>query len=115
MPDSTLLINDVGHACPDNAEGRLHPILFLYRALGVTEQNKGQAVALRKALVRLGRIGTDADDRRACLFEGFIAVSEAAHFRRAARRIVLRIEKQDNGTPAKQIGKMNGVTSTSTC
>ena len=41
VPDNTPSINDIGHARPENAEGLLDPILPLYSAIRVTQQEKG--------------------------------------------------------------------------
>ena len=56
-----------------------------------------------EAGVRLGRVGADAENRRAGLLELAPVVADVARLRRAARRLVLGVEVDDDGPPRRSL------------
>src|SRR5882762_2549341 len=97
LRDAAFRVDDEGLAARDfhQAERAAQHAVGLGGFLGaVRQQGEGQAMLLRKLLVRSDIIDADAEDHGAQFIERENVVAEFAGLRGAARRVVLRIEIQ---------------------
>src|SRR5262249_54910972 len=91
----------VRDAAGEHAERRGDAVLLPDGAAAVREQGERQPVFGCELPVRLRRVGADADHLGARVLEVLVLVPERARFLRAAGRVVLRIEVEDDGLPTE--------------
>src|SRR5262245_61794610 len=91
--DDTLRIDHEGLALRETRD--THDVIAVRNLLvRVRENGEGQSVFVRKLLVRFDVIDADAEDLRIRLAKRKNVVAEFASLRRAAGRLIFRIEVQ---------------------
>ena len=100
--DHPLTIDDVSDPSGQQPEHRRHPEGLAQLIAGVDQQGVWQLVAGDEALVAAGVIAAHSPHLGAEALQIGMAVAEGAGLHRAARGVVLRIEKQHQG-PATEL------------
>src|SRR5262249_32327601 len=87
------------------AECRRHAVLLAHRAAPVGEQEERQLVLGGEFLVRRLAVGADPDHLGAGVLQVLVLVTEGTGFLGAPRRVVLRVEVEDDGLLAALVGQ----------
>src|SRR5207253_8801392 len=87
---------------------RRHAVLLAHGTASVSEQDERQVVLRGEFLVRRRGVGADADHLGARVLKVLVLVAEGARFLRAARRVVLRVEVEDDRLPAAVVAQPHG-------
>ena len=109
VPHDPLAVDDEGGPPGEEAEGGLDAEERADLAVGVAEERHRQLVLAGEALVRVERVGADADDLGPGLDEGVVAVAEAAGLDGAAGGVVLRIEEDDDALVGVELREGDGL------
>src|SRR5206468_3306773 len=105
VADDPLPVDHEGDAAREEAERRRHAVLPAHGAARVGEQDERQVVPGGELLVRRRGVGADADHLGASVLEVLVLVAEGACFLRAAGRVVLRVEVEDDRLPAAVVAQ----------
>src|SRR5436309_3119107 len=105
VADDPLPVDHEGDAAREEAERRRHAVLPAHGAARVGEQDERQVVPGGELLVRRRGVGADADHLGAGVLEVLVLVAEGACFLRAAGRVVLRVEVEDDRLPAAVVAQ----------
>src|SRR5262245_49315668 len=110
VPHHALAIDDEGHPPGEEAECRRHAVLLAHRAAPVGEQEERQLVLGGEFLVRRLAVGADPDHLGAGVLQVLVLVTEGTGFLGAPRRVVLRVEVEDDGLLAAVVGQPDRAT-----
>src|SRR5437899_3915697 len=103
-----LFVDHEGDTPWEEAERRRHAVLTAHRPAFVGKQDERQPVLGGELLVRRLGVGADPDHLGAGVLKVRVLVAEGARFLRAARRVVLRVEVEDDRLPAAVVAQPNG-------
>lgn len=105
MPNDPVSIADVGDTTGQQTHRLGDTEASSQRVAGITEKRKGEIVARCKTSVAHRVVAADTPDDGPELLQSAVAVSETAGLHRAARGVVLWVEKKNQTAAVQFIGR----------